>query len=42
MTSWGHLSNVNKEYFKEGLGTFLQNAINIKTCSAFSILVNEN
>ena len=38
MTSWGRLSNVNKEHF----GTFFQNAVNIKTCSAFSIFQNEN
>ena len=24
------------------LGTFLENAVNIKTCSAFSFLVNED
>ena len=40
MISRGRHGNVNKEYFYEGLGTFLQNAVNIKTCSAFSILVN--
>ena len=34
--------DANKEHFEEVLGTFLQNVVNIKTCSTFSILVNEN
>ena len=34
--------DVNKEHFKEGLGTFLLNAVNIKSCSAFSIVMNKN
>ena len=42
-TSWQRQSvEVIKEHFEESLGTFVQNAANIKTFSVFIILVNEN
>ena len=34
--------DINDEHFQEGLVTILENAVNIKTCSPFSILKNEN
>ena len=42
MTSGGHLGCVNKGTILGGPCGFHQNVVNIKTCSAFSILVNEN
>ena len=30
-----------KKYVCKSLGTFIQNVVNIKTCSDFSILANE-